>query len=60
MEQQHDAWDDEWDRMGHTNYEYRMEIRQLRQRCAEYWSEIERLRDENDQLRMYVRQEIHQ
>ena len=52
-----DEWDDEWDAMTHTNFEYRYEIRQLRERCILYWQEIEQLREENRKLRADLRQE---
>jgi len=52
-----DDWDAEWDAMSHTPHEYREEIRQLRQRCCEYWVEIDRLREEKRELLQQLRQE---
>jgi uncharacterized coiled-coil DUF342 family protein len=40
-----DPLDDEWDKMAHTTTEYRVEIRQLRERCWRYAKELEELRE---------------
>lgn len=39
-----DDWDETWDSMSHTSAEYRLEIRDLRNRVAEYVKEIEELK----------------
>jgi hypothetical protein len=39
-----DPLDAEWDKLAHTVTEYRAEIRQLRERCAAYATELAELR----------------
>lgn len=39
-----DDWDEAWDSMSHTPAEYRIEIRDLRNRITEYIREIEELK----------------
>lgn len=50
-----DAWDVEWDRLSHTDFELRYEIRQLRARCWSYAREVRELRDECYRLREQLR-----
>jgi predicted nucleic acid-binding Zn-ribbon protein len=38
-----DDWDVEWDRMSHSTFEYQLEIRDLRERIAQYLKQIEDL-----------------
>jgi DNA repair ATPase RecN len=40
-----DEWDEEWDRIPHTNSEYQKEIRELRERIQGYLKDIE-IRDQ--------------
>lgn len=39
-----DDWDETWDSMSHTSAEYRVEIRDLRNRVTAYMREIEELK----------------
>lgn len=39
-----DDWDETWDSMSHTSAEYRVEIRDLRNRVTAYIREIEELK----------------
>jgi uncharacterized coiled-coil DUF342 family protein len=46
-----DDWDREWDAQSHTVTEYRIEIRELRERILGYVSRIEQLETEVRELR---------
>jgi uncharacterized coiled-coil DUF342 family protein len=46
-----DDWDKEWDAQSHTVTEYRIEIRELRERILGYVSRIEQLETEVRELR---------
>ena len=51
IQYQPDLFDDEWDKMAHTPDEYRREIRQLRESCYKYATELDELRLVIDSLR---------
>jgi predicted nucleic acid-binding Zn-ribbon protein len=48
-----DEWDQEWDRMTHTSTEYRIEIREMRERIQFYVQRIEELEEEVRQLKRF-------
>lgn len=54
MNKENDTWDEEWDRMPHSNDEYRREIRELRGRIITYVEEITKLRSRIDLLQEEV------